>query len=512
MNRKLIGIDIGTQGTKAALFGEDGRCLSVAFAASNLRMAAGGLVEEDPEKQYESVLATIGECVRKSGTTPADIVGLAIAGQMAGIIGVGADGRHITPYDSWLDTRCTPFIARMKEIAGHKVLAKTGCAPSFNHGPKILWWRHEHPEIYHKVHAFVQPAGYAAMRLCGLAGAGAFIDKTYLHFSGFADIDKAQWDQGLCRLFDISSEKLPRIVDSATLVGTVDNAGAAACGLRPGTPVAAGCGDSSASFLASGPLAQGVAVDIAGTASVFAATTIAFRPDLKQQMLACSRSVVEGLWHSYGYINGGGMNVAWFRDKIAPGVPAERGVSFDELNAAAEAVSPNEDAPIFIPHLSGRACPGQPDLRGGWIGVGWDHSPADMYRAVLEGVALEYGLYQKSINKLNPHLDMREVRVMGGGEYSRVWNQIKADVLGVPVVQAARSEGAPLGAAIVAGVATGVLEGYEAAGRWVAPGVVTHPRPEFFAYYQRRLCRYEAMLEALNAALEKDTEGLTYAE
>lgn len=510
MNRKLLGIDIGTQGTKAALFAEDGRCLSVSFVASGLRTGPGGQVEEDPEAQYASVLATLADCIQKSGTEPSEVAGIAIAGQTAGVIGVGADGRHVTPYDSWLDTRCAPYIAQMNDIAGQEVLAKTGCAPSFNHGPKILWWRSERPEIYREIYAFVQPAAYAAMRLCGLRGAEAFIDKTYLHFSGFADAQKAQWDAGLCQLFGISVEKLPRIVDSTALVGALTDESAAACGLRPGTPVAAGCGDTSASFLASGELAAGVAIDVAGTASVFAVTTSAFRPDLEMGMLACSRSVVPELWHSYAYINGGGMNVEWFRDKIAPGLPAGRPVSFDELNAGAEAITPHAGDPIFVPHLSGRVCPGRPDLRGGWIGVQWNHTPADMYRAVLEGVALEYGLYQQRIQALYPQLQTREIRVTGGGEYSRVWNQIKADVLGVPVVQVTRAEGAPLGAAIVAGVATGALSSFEAARRWVAPGITTCPRPEIFTHSQQRLHRYEALLNALSAAL--DREGHTDAE
>jgi xylulokinase len=102
---------------------------------------------------------------------------------MAGVIGIGADGMAVTPYDSWLDTRCSPYIEQM---CRHKaaVLEKTGNAPSFNHGPKILWWKHERPEVYERIEVFVQPAAYVAMRLCGLNADEAFIDPTYLHFSG----------------------------------------------------------------------------------------------------------------------------------------------------------------------------------------------------------------------------------------------------------------------------------------------------------------------------------------
>ena len=208
MTKALIGIDIGTQGTKTALFSEDGACLASAFSPSHLHRPAAGVVEEDPEVQYTSVLETIADCVRQSGVDPAQVAGLAIDGQMAGVIGIGADGRHVTPYDSWLDTRCAPYITQML-AAGDEVLIKSGGAPGFNHGPKILWWMHEHPATYSTVRAFVQPGGYAAMRLCGLDAADAFIDTTYLHFSGFADTAHARWDAGLCAQFGVSQRYSP---------------------------------------------------------------------------------------------------------------------------------------------------------------------------------------------------------------------------------------------------------------------------------------------------------------
>ncbi len=118
----VLGVDIGTQGTKAALFSEEGCCLAKAFVASELHRPALGVVEEDPERQYAAVCDAIAACLRQSEQSSTFVAGLAIAGQMAGIIGVGRDGRHVTPYDSWLDTRCTPYIAQMQATAGGKVL------------------------------------------------------------------------------------------------------------------------------------------------------------------------------------------------------------------------------------------------------------------------------------------------------------------------------------------------------------------------------------------------------
>ena len=189
----VIGVDIGTQGTKAALFDAGGRVLARGGRASRLHRPAPGVVEEDPERQVAAVCETIRQCTRAAKAGAGSVAAVGIAGQMAGVIGVAADGRAVTPYDSWLDRRCAPYIERMDAAAGDEVLGKAGCAPSFNHGPKILWWMHERPAVFRRIRSFVQPGGYAAMRLCGLDAGGAFIDVTYLHFSGFADNRRRRW-------------------------------------------------------------------------------------------------------------------------------------------------------------------------------------------------------------------------------------------------------------------------------------------------------------------------------
>ena len=220
--RALIGVDIGTQGTKTALFDEAGQCLAQAFVPSKLHRPEPGIVEEDPERQVDSVCKTIRKCVKNAGINSGYVAGIGIAGQMAGVIGVGRDGRHVTPYDSWLDTRCGPQIEQMSRLAREEVLAKTGCAPSFNHGPKKLWWKKNRAKSFRRIAAFVQPGAYAAIRLCGLDSSAVFIDKTYLHFSGFADNPKAVWDESLCRRFEMDMAKLPRIVDPQVVVGELD--------------------------------------------------------------------------------------------------------------------------------------------------------------------------------------------------------------------------------------------------------------------------------------------------
>jgi xylulokinase len=503
--KALLGVDLGTQGTKAGLFTAEGRLLASAFRKSCLHRPRPGVVEEDPERQVLTVCQTIAECVERAGVAPGDVAAIAIDGQMAGIIGLGADGRNVTPYDSWLDTRCGPYIKLMNQAAAEEIVARTGGPASFNHGPKILWWMHERRQVFRAVKAFVQPGVYAAMRLCGLPVAAAFIDKTYLHFSGFADNPRGCWDAALCRRFNLDMEKLPRIVSPHAVVGEVSRPMARRCGLRAGVPVVAGCGDTAASFLAAGATREGICVDVAGTASVFAATVRQFRPDRRHQMLGCGQAATPGLWHPYAYINGGGLNLEWFRHELClAGRGSAGAASFKDLDRAASRLSPADPLPMFVPHLGGRVSPGWPKLRGAWVDLIWAHRPAHLWRALLEGVALEYALYQRVLLELHPKLRLAELRVTGGGEASAFWNQLKADVLGLRVVQATRSEGAPLGAALLAAYGIGLVKDLDKTARqWSTAGRVTKPNRRRAGFYQQRLGRYESLLSILNTWSEQ---------
>ncbi len=494
----LLGVDVGTQGTKAVLFTDRGRALASAFRKSRLHQPAPGVVEEDPEYQFKTVCQCIKACVAEAEIDPANVSAIGIDGQMAGIIGIGTDGRAVTPYDSWLDTRCAPHIARMQERAGDEIIRKTGGPASFNHGPKILWWKEDRGETYERIASFVQPGGYAAMRLCELDASQALIDKSYLHFSGFADNVRGCWDQSLCRKFDISSSKLPRIVDPHSVIGAVTAGVARRCGIAAGIPVIAGCGDTAASFLACGATREGICVDVAGTASVFAATTRQFKADVAYRTLGWGQSATPGLWHPYAYINGGGMNLEWFAREMTQLGKSSSDRALATLNQLATRIVPAADDPMFVPHLGGRVSPSQPLLRGSWAGLTWSHTAAHLYRAALEGVALEYCVYRDVLQAVNPELNMREVRITGGGEKSSLWNQMKADALQLPVVQLNRHEGAPMGVALLAGYGVGLWKNLDkAAADWLQTGDRVRPQRKCAQHYQSRLARYTRLVDLL---------------
>ena len=498
----LVGIDLGTMGTKAAIFDAEGNLLAKAYEESRLLYPRPGWVEQDPEDFYASSVRTIAECVAHSGINPADVAAIAFTGQMAGVGSVDADWGTPTPYDSWLDARCKPYIEMMKPYAD-LVVQRSGGPPSYCHGPKVLWWKHERPEVFARIHKFVVPVTYAAGRLAGLRGDDAYIDYTHLNFASFCDTVKLTWDAELMGLFDVPAAKMPRIVSPWEIVGRLTESAARDCGLRAGTPIAAGCGDQAAGLLGAAMVEPGVVLDVAGTASVFSICTDRYVPDVQHKTLFTAHLVPPDLWYALGYINGGGLNLRWFRDEIAPDEKARAAASgrsvYAALDEAAERVPAGSDSLIFLPHLGGSVCPSRPDLRGTWMGLTWSHTRAHLYRAMLEAVAYEYAAYMAIEKALLPDLQFREARVIGGGAPSRLWNQIKADVLGIPYVQLNRDEYAVQGAAILAGYAVGVFSDLKATARaFVQETQRIEPRMDYHAFYRPFAALYAELLADLH--------------
>lgn len=455
MAQYLIGVDIGTQGTKANIYDSEGRLLGSSFEASNLISPKQGEVYQEADEIFSSVINTVKYVVAKSGVKALDVAALGMDSQMAGVMGIGRDFEAVTYYDSWLDTKCEKYITEIKRVAGRRSVELNGAPVTYTHGPKVLWWKNEHPDIYKKVEKFVLPHVYVGGKLCGLTSDEAVIDHTCIHFSGFADNLNKRWSDELLDTFGVNKTKLPDIVEPWKIIGKLKKEYAEACGLKEGLPIVAGCGDSAATCLGAGIVRPGQVFDVAGTASILSCCVDTYKPDIKHGALMLMRSVVDGLWMPLAYINGGGLCLKWFKDSIA-GVDSS--VDFKTLDREASEVSPGSEGLIFIPHFAGRVCPNDPDVRGSFIGLNWAHKRGHLYRAIMEGIAYEYKYYLSVLKDIGIKTEIQRVYVMGGGAKSAVFNKIKADVLGLPYVPLKNADTAPLGSAIVAGFGIGMYD------------------------------------------------------
>ena len=250
--RFLLGVDLGTTATKAALYRTDGVLRSEARAEVPMQYPKPGYAEQSMDDFYQSAAQAVRECLSEGAVPAAEVAAVSFDSQMAGLGAIDEKFRPATRFDSWLDMRCQPYIKELNRAHAERITALTGCPPTCNHGPKMMWWMHERPEEVRRIAKFVMPTCYVAGRLVGLSAADAYIDYTFLHFTAAADASTGKWSPELCESLGLDRARLPRIVDPWTVIGEVQAEPARAFGLCPGTPVAAGCGDTAAGGSGSG--------------------------------------------------------------------------------------------------------------------------------------------------------------------------------------------------------------------------------------------------------------------
>ena len=460
MDKYLIGVDLGTNGLKVALFNLKGHAVVESYLETTIKLIGPGMMEQDPDEYFEGTLKSIKNVLDRSKVSPEKVLAVGFDGQMGGLIGIDREYNAVTHYDIVLDTRCQKYSMLLKE--NYENILFEHSSGSWNHAAKILWWKNDAKDIYKKVYKFITLAPYISGKMAGLHGSEAFVDYTSLFCSGLHETRKLKWSMELCKLLRIDTNKLPMIVEPWRIIGKLNADSAYICGLKTGTPLVAGSGDQPAGFLGAGIVQKGMAVDVAGSTSVFSICTDEFVPDMENKRIVYMNAVIPDLYYALTYVNGGGISLRWFRDQFAHeerNESVQKGVSiYHILDEKTRLIEPGSGLLLFIPHLGGMACPNEPEMRGAWIGLNWGHTNIHLYKAILESIAYDYSTTLNVFLKLFPYLKIKAVRVTGGGSKSNVWNQIKSDVLNIPYIQQNKKELAVLGSAIIAGYALGVYK------------------------------------------------------
>lgn len=450
----VLGIDLGTSVVKAGIYGLDGSLVGIASRPIGLHRSADGGTEQDLDEFYRAAAAAARECLATSRCAPHRIVAIAIAGQMAGVGIVDERHRPLAPFDSWLDTRCSDIVDEISASVGDRVMSIAGCAPTISIGPKMAWWLRQRPDICSAAASFVTAAGYVAGVAAGLTGRQAFIDPSHLHFTAAADVGRSKWDDVLVDAIGLDQRLLPTIVESTSFVGELTREAAAEFGLPAGVPIAAGCGDTAAGALGAGVTETTQAFDIAGTAAVFGVCLSDFRPDTETRTLMTMRAALPGRWFSLAYVGGAGQLIEWMCREIL-GHPALGDAAYAELAGQAAVAEPGSDGVLISPHFGGRVAPVESSLRGSILGLSPHHGRPHLARATLESIAFEYRQYAEIAKGLTSNWAVTEMIGTGGGSRMLLWNQIKADVLGIPYRPVVGIEAGARGAALVAIAALG---------------------------------------------------------
>ncbi len=454
----LLGLDIGTTGAKAVLADGAGVPVAEAFSAYGMSTPRPLWAEQDPEDWWRAAVRCISDVLSQSGVAPGRIAAVGLTGQMHGLVLLDREGAVLRPCIMWNDQRSAVLCGILTRAIGReRILELTGnpLFPGFT-APKVEWVRRHEPGVFGRIRRLLLPKDFIRFRLTGCFAS----DAADASGTSLFDVGRRSWSDEMVRALDIPREWLPRVTESTELSTRVDAAGAAATGLVEGTPVAAGAGDQAAQAVGAGIVSDGLASVTIGTSGVVFAASSEVRRDPAGRLHAFCHAV-PGMWHLMGVMLSAGGSLRWYRDTLCATEKeqaARDGADpYDILAADAETAPPVAGGLVFLPYLSGERTPyPDADARGAFVGLTLSHEKAHMTRAVLEGVA--FGLRDSFELIRSLGLDVREIRMTGGGARSALWRRIIADVFDSAIHHARLVQGAAFGSALIAGAGAGVFE------------------------------------------------------
>ena len=429
----ILSHDLGTTGNKATLYDSNGSLVGSAFQAYKTEYAQTGWAEQEPEEWWSAISISTRDLRQQTGTKGEEIAAICFSGQMMGCVPLDRDARPLRKAIIWADQRATEQVSWLeKRVSARDVYRITGhrLGPSYSLS-KILWLRDNQPEIFHSAYKFVHAKDAMVARLTG-----RFVtDPSDASGMNLYDIQAGKWSEQMLEVSGIDPGQLPEVIASTAVAGTVLPGPAKEMGLMAGTPVVIGGGDGACAAAGAGAVKPGPAYNYIGSSSwiAMASSEPIYDPDFKTVTFS---HVVPGMYMPIGVMQTAGASYQWTRDQLAQHeveVAQALGISpYDAMNKEAEKSPPGANGLIYLPYLLGERSPRwNPDARGAFIGLTIRHTRADMIRAVLEGVSLNLRAILKTFLAQGATIDV--MRLIGGGARGRFWNQILANVYGIPV-------------------------------------------------------------------------------
>ena len=451
--RYLLGIDVGTTGTKTVLFDENGTVVADKTAEYPLIQPQNGWAEQNPADWWNAVKSTIKSVVKESNVDKENIVSIGLSGQMHGLVMLDENNDVIRNAILWCDGRTTEQCRKIEEIIGKERLIEITANPAlegFTAG-KILWVKENEPENFEKCRKILLPKDYIRYLLCGeFATEVSDASGTQL-----LDIPKRNWSEEVCEKLGIDLSLLPKVYESPDVTGYLKEDIAEELGLKAKIVIGGGGGDNACAAIGMGVCKEGKAFTTVGTSGVVFAHTDAPHIDKKGRIhtFCCA---VPGAWHVMGVTQAAGLSLNWFRSQLA------NEYDYRELDKLASEIPIGCDKLIYLPYLMGERSPIlDTSARGVFFGLSAIHTKIHMARAVMEGVA--YSLYDCLQVLKENSIEVGDMALCGGGAKSSFWKEIFSDVYGVNIKTMKTSEGAVLGAALLGGCAAGVYSSVEEA-------------------------------------------------
>ncbi|MDR1306376.1 MAG: hypothetical protein LBK74_02225 [Treponema sp.] len=492
----LLTVDAGTTAIKVCLFNRQLSLIASHSVEYNLLTPAENFVELDPEV-YWTALCTGSAAVVRACPNPGDIRMLTVTTQGETIIPVDKSGRALGNAVVWLDSRAFRECEELKEKIDPLVFYRhTGLNELTPAVPiaKLLWFSRNLPEVYEKTHKFLLLEDYLILRLTGLCVSNPAL----LSSSGYFDINRTAYYSPILDAAGIDQKKLPEVYPCAVTAARVNAEAAAQTGLVQGIPVSTGAVDQVASALGSGNICSGMVTETTGTCLAVAATVE--KPDYDNPIRPSLYRHFNHLYLCLAYNPAGAIILKWFRDEFMPEFAlscAERGaVVYREMDNLAAPVPPASDGLLLIPHFGGKLV-GEVNTRarGVLFGLKLEMGRPHIIRAILEG--LGYMLRENLEYLVQCGIPVKELRSIGGGSRSALWNSIKADICGRDILVMQQSESTSLGAAMLGALAAGLYRNIEEMTAFLKVEAVYHPdepRGKIYdAAYQKYLVIYRCL-------------------
>ena len=488
----LLGLDVGTTGTKGvAVRSDTGAVLASSVREYPLYTPVPQWAEQDGEDFEKASLAVLADLAAKLGPERADVAAIGLTGQMHSAILLDARGQLLRRAILWCDTRTSAECRERTERVGLDGLRATvrNLALEGFTLPKLLWVRRHEPEVFTRIATVLMPKDWVGLVLTGVRGTEVSDASGTLAF----DPARRAWSRELLAKVDINPDIFPEAGESPSVLGTLKSAVARATGLREGMTVVRGAADNAAGAVGLGVVRSGRAMVSLGTSGVVLAHTDSLQVDPAMRLHSFC-AAVPGRSYLMGVMLSAGGALRWFRDVLVPR-------PYDELTSLAARAPAGAGGVVFLPYLMGERTPhNDGSARGAFVGLSAATGVEALCRAVLEGIT--YGLADSLdlVRALLGEGAVRELRATGGGARSAFWRQLMADVFATEVVTTTSTEGPAYGAAILAGVGTGLFASVEEGADALVKVVErSAPSPESTEYSAPRAV-FRALYPALRAA------------
>lgn len=478
----LLGVDLGTTGTKTVLFDARGAAIRSKTVDYSIYQPFNGWAEQAQEDWWNAAVTGIRHVT--SDIDVSEICGVGLSGQMHGLVLLDKKGEVLRKSIIWCDQRTSAECEELNLLIGSKRLAEITANPALTGftAAKILWVRNNEPELYERCAHILLPKDYIRYMLTG----DFATDASDAAGMQLMDIPKRSWSAELLEKLHIDRALLAHIYESPDVTGRVNKQAAKLTGLKAGTIVVGGAGDNAAAAVGTGVVRAGRAFTTIGSSGVVYAVSDRVSIDLGGRVHTLCASVPKK-WTVMSCTQAAGLSLKWLRDNCFGGEIIGTGPSYTLMSEMAEGVRPGADRLLYLPYLMGERSPHpDPECRGVFFGLSAMHSRPHMIRAVMEGVAYSQLECVDVFREMG--VSIEEMMICGGGSRSRLWRQILADMYGCPVTVLKTEEGPALGAAILAAVGAGVYSSLEeACGEIICEESVQEPnsrnRKIYLEYY-----------------------------